>query len=53
MQPVGVGDFNVDTPLIRQFVTWQSAYVDWLCPGGCSYDAVRNATFGRIKAPYR
>ena len=47
-QPLGVGDFTLDSPGFRQFIAWQGPCQSYGC-----YVPALNRTFGQIKAMYR
>lgn len=51
-QPAGVGDFNISTALVREYVEWQTGGAS--VPGGCpAATPTRNATWGSVKSLYR
>ena len=47
-QPVGVGDFRIQTPVVQNTAYWQDGQYY-----GCGYVPVRNSTWGAIKSQYR
>jgi len=51
-QPIGVGDYHISNPILRQHVSWQAsgASIPNGCPGGTPS---KNATWGSVKALYR
>lgn len=49
-QPVGVGDFRIQNPASRNFVTWQGGAVSGGCPAATP---THNTTWGSVKSLYR
>ncbi|MBI5170952.1 MAG: hypothetical protein HZA61_15790 [Candidatus Eisenbacteria bacterium] len=49
-QPAGVGDYRLQNPLVRNFVTWQGGGPAFQCPGATP---TRNTTWGSLKSQYR
>lgn len=49
-QPVGVGDYRIQNPATRNFLTWQGGVVTGGCPAATP---ARNATWGSVKSLYR
>jgi len=49
-QPAGVGDFRIQNPAGRNYVTWQGGVVQGGCPAATP---ARNATWGSVKSLYR
>lgn len=49
-QPVGVGDFMIVDPAVRNYVTWQGGEVYGGCPQATP---TKNATWGLLKSLYR
>ena len=51
-QPLGVGDYIITTPLVRQYVTWQSGGAG--VTGGCpAATPTHTTTWGSVKSLYR
>ena len=51
-QPLGVGDFDITTPLNRDFVEWQAGAQS--VAGGCpAATPTKNRTWGSVKSLYR
>jgi hypothetical protein len=56
VQPVGVGDQNINTPLHSQYVMWQPTGSSVTGPFGTGCPAAtpaRNTTWGALKSLYR
>ena len=59
VQPSGVGDYTISSPLIRNYVQWQGGVAVSLPSGsfpGCPlypYDAAKRTTWGSVKSLYR
>lgn len=49
-QPVGVGDYRIQNPAVRNFVTYQGGAVSGGCPAATP---ARNTTWGQVKSLYR
>jgi len=49
-QPAGVGDYRIQNPAERNFVTWQGGVVAGGCPAATP---TRNTTWGSVKSLYR
>jgi hypothetical protein len=51
-QPIGVGDYDINNPILRRHVVWQANGLD--VPGGCDgMVPVKNNSWGAIKSLYR
>ena len=50
LQPSGLGNFRLQNPESRNYVTWQGGVVTGGCPAATP---TRNATWGSVKALYR
>ena len=51
-EPAGVGDLLINTPLVRQYVTWQAGGTS--VSGGCpAATPTNNRTWGSVKSLYR
>lgn len=49
-QGVGIGDFRIQNPAARNYVSWQGGVVSGGCPAATP---ARNATWGSVKSLYR
>ncbi|MFN8589521.1 MAG: hypothetical protein U0704_17145 [Candidatus Eisenbacteria bacterium] len=49
-QPAGVGDFRIQSPATRNYVTWQGGVVAGGCP---AVVPAQNRTWGQVKSLYR
>ncbi|MFN8589522.1 MAG: hypothetical protein U0704_17150 [Candidatus Eisenbacteria bacterium] len=49
-QPAGVGDFRIQNPANRNYVTWQNPNAAGGCPAATP---ARNTTWGQVKSLYR
>ncbi|MBI5170954.1 MAG: hypothetical protein HZA61_15800 [Candidatus Eisenbacteria bacterium] len=49
-QPAGVGDYRIQNPAVRNYITWQGGVVAGGCPAATP---TRNTTWGSVKSLYR